>query len=370
MNNRIAPETLRTARLARAFTLKALSDETGISSATLSRIESGERQVDQSELNQLAEALGQPSAALCRSLVSDRLGLSAFYHRKMSRASGKAVRAVESQCMLNIVPLRELFSMVSMPEDTSVFTLNIDDARGSAEVAASMVRQAWKLPDGPIQNIFDVVESAGCVVIHTDFNIPEMDALYQKVAGAPPVFWVNSNKPLDRVRFSVAHELGHLILHEDRPIDDSQAEREADQFAAAFLMPRGDFRASCPARLKVPQLVELKKYWRCSMSAIARRARDTNRITPEQYTSIMIQFSKRGWRKHEPYPIIGESPSLLSQTIKSCMKSCEMLIEELAKSLLVPTEQLIDWLQPFPGQLPDPIKETPTLRLVNGISTD
>lgn len=365
----ISSETLKTARLACAMTLKSLSEATGISSPTLSRMESGDRVPSTDEAHTLASALNQPLEALCRPLVTEKLGLSAFYHRKLSRASAKAVQAIEAQCSLNIIPLRELFNMTEMPEDDSVFTIDLDDAKGSAEVAAHMVRQAWRLPDGPIDNIFKVVESVGCVVIHRDFGIREMDALYQKVAGSPPIFWVNSRKPLDRVRFSVAHELGHLILHEERPVDDGQAEREADEFASAFLMPKGEFKSTCPANLKIHHLVQLKRYWRCSMSAIVRRAKDTGRITPDQYKTLNIIMSKRGWRKCEPHPITPESPTLLANTINACITECELTIDELSQRLVVPVQQLRDWIQPFPGQVADPFAERPTLRLVTDPSS-
>jgi hypothetical protein len=44
-----------------------------------------------------------------------------------------------------------------------------------------------------------------------------------------------------RGRFDAAHELGHLVMHgHERPLPGPEAEREANQFASAFLMPRAD----------------------------------------------------------------------------------------------------------------------------------
>lgn len=300
--------------------------------------------------------------------MSERLGLSGFYHRKLSRAGVRSVNKVENQCLLDVVAIRELISLTDLDIPESVLSIHLDDARGDPEIAANMVRLAWQIPRGPIRDICSVVENAGCLVIHSDFGIPEIDALYQKVRGTPPIFWVNSRKPLERVRWSIAHELGHLILHEQQPVDEKLAEEQADQFASAFLMPRGDFRSECPSRLDIPELVEMKRRWRCSMVSIVRRAHGVGRISDQQYKNMMIKMSKKGWRRSEPYPITGESPKLLASAVKSCL-DCGLTEQDLADRLAVWVEQVQSWLQPFPGQRPQVSIDTesaPKLRLAFG----
>lgn len=348
------------------MSLSALAEKSGLSTATLSRLEHGKRQTTDTESEAIATALQMPIAALCRSLVSERLGLSGFYHRKLSRAGSKSVDRIENQCLLDVVAIRELVGMVDLDVPESVPTIHLDEAKGDPEQAANMLRLKWNVPRGPIQDVFATVERAGCLVIHSDFWIPEIDAMYQKVRGVPPIFWVNSRKPLDRVRFNVAHELGHLVLHEEEPIDNRLAEDQANSFASAFLMPRADFRGECPTRLRLPELVEMKRRWRCSMSAIARRARDVGRITEQQFTNIMINMSKQGWRTLEPYPITGESPTLLASIVRACLRLCEFTDEGLAERLAISTEQVRAWQQPFPGQRSAPNLESPRLRLANG----
>lgn len=363
------PATLRAARCAQGLSLSALAKRSGISAPTLSRLENGAREATNEETESLATALSIPAKALCRPLVSERLGLSGFYHRKLSRAGSRSVDKVEAQCVLDVVAIRELISLADVDMPESVMTIHLDDARGDPERAANMVRLAWQIPRGPIRDICAVVEKAGCLVIHSDFGIPEIDGLYQKVRGTPPIFWVNSRKPLERVRWSIAHELGHLILHEEEPVDDKVAEEQAELFARAFLMPTGDFRSECPSRLGIPELVEMKRRWRCSMVAIVRRAHNVGRISDQQYKNLMIAMSKRGWRKSEPYPITGESPTLLASAVKSCL-SCGLTEHELADRLAVWVEQVRAWQQPFPGQRP-PLRTNddgtpPSLRLAYG----
>lgn len=362
----LSPKTLKAARIAQSLSLSGLTGRCGISAPTLSRLESGEREATADEVASLAGALGLPAAALCRPLVTEQLGLSGFYHRKISRAGAKAVRAIESRCVLDAAPLRDLFDMVGPPGNDGLLSIDLDDAKGSPEMAAHMFRLKWQVPRGTIPDLFALVEAAGCVVIHTDFGVPKVDALYQKAPGLPPIFWVNSTKPLDRVRCSVAHELGHLVLHEDSPVECDRAEREADAFAAAFLMPRSDFRAECPGRLGVEQLIELKRRWRCSMAALARNAHHVGRITEQQYTNLMIALSKRGWRTCEPFGLTPETPTLLARTIRQCLQELEISEEGLADRLAISLGQLKSWRQPFPGGRPDPQSNEPALRFACG----
>ena len=363
----IFPATLQAARLARALSLTMLADACGISAPTLSRIESGKRPAEEDEIDRLAKSLAIPAAAICRPLVSERLGLSAFYHRKFSTAGARAVSQIEHQCLLDVVAFRDLIGMVGLQSSKPLITIYMDEMKGgSIEEAANRVRLVWQVPRGPIRDLCEVVENAGCFVIHSDFGLPEMDALYQKVGGVPPIFWVNSRKPLDRVRMSIAHELGHLILHEEQPVDNAVAEKQADTFASAFLMPRAEFRSECPSRLGIPELVELKRRWRCSMQEIVRRARDVGKIDERQYTNLMIVISKHGWRKQEPYPISGESPRLLANAVRKALTELHLTEEELADRLAIPVEQVRSWMQPFPGQKADPASDTPRLRYVTG----
>lgn len=362
----VDPATLKAARLAQGMSLAVLAERSGLSSPTLSRLENGSRESTEAETSSLSAALQMPVAALCRPLVSARLGLSAFYHRKLSTAGARAVDRVENQCVLDVVALREMFGMIDVPHPDVPLTIHLDEAKGDPEQAARMTRQRLSVARGPIRDIFEVVESAGCVVIHTDFGIPEMDAMYQQVRGVPPIFWVNSRKPLERVRWSLAHELGHLVMHEEEPVDEKLAEDQANAFAGEFLMPAADFRGECPSNINLTALVELKRRWRCSMQAIARRAEKLRRITPQQLKNIMIGFSKQGWRKQEPYPITGESPTLLARCVRSCLNTCQLTEEELAERLAISVGQVRSWQQPFPGQRASPDAPQPRLRLVSG----
>src|ERR1700734_2992321 len=97
------------------------------------------------------------------------------------------------------------------------------------------------LPRGPLQSVVENIESAGGIVVLARFGTNLIDGLSFRVEGVPPLFFMNKDVPGDRFRFSLAHELGHMVMH-SIPDDDEKMESEAHRFAAAFLMPASEIK--------------------------------------------------------------------------------------------------------------------------------
>jgi Zn-dependent peptidase ImmA (M78 family)/transcriptional regulator with XRE-family HTH domain len=347
MTGRFQPRTFAMARASRQLTLAQLANKTGLSTPTLSRIEQGLRDVAAYEVEVLANAVGYPTATMFETLPSDSLGLPTFYHRKLSAAGERKVCGVEGRCLMASIGLRNLLKLVDPETTHSIPKLDRDDYGGDPEKAASHVRLLWQMPRGPVVNLIEIIERAGGLVIHCDFGVDAMDALYQPAPQLPPLFWMNSNKPFDRARFSLAHELGHVVMHHVYT-EAAMAEEEADKFASAFLMPRADFRSECVTRLDFPMLAQLKQRWRVSMAAIVRRAHDLNAISDSQYRSILIRMSNM--RKVEPYPISSETPRLLAGLLQKFSEGYgKAAPEEIGDALRIPAELVAEWRQLWPG---------------------
>ena len=176
-----------------------------------------------------------------------------------------------------------------------------------AELTAQEVRQIWGLDDHPIESVTQLLEDRGGVVVGIPRTIDHFDGL----SG-----WINEHVPLtvtsmavspDRLRFNLAHELGHLLLH----CDDQNAklnETLAHRFAAAFLLPAPALRHALGDHrhhIEFAELGLLKQRFGISMQAITRRARDVGIIDETIYLSMCKDFSSRGWRKVEPYAFQG-----------------------------------------------------------------
>ena len=195
------------------------------------------------------------------------------------------------------------------------------------EKLAEQVRLQWGLGIGPIDNFQFILESHGIIVTSSKHVASVIDAFSQKVRigkgqqqGYVYIIAIAvGEKPIERLRFDMAHELGHILMHpweesdEDLDKDSFNArEKQANMFASALLLPRKAFMRDVMAyATEVDYYRHLKKKWRVSMQAMMYRARQLNIITGNQFSYMMRQVSKNGWRKHEP----GDAPGNLNSTI-------------------------------------------------------
>jgi Zn-dependent peptidase ImmA (M78 family) len=148
-----------------------------------------------------------------------------------------------------------------------------------------------------------------------------------------------------RRRFSAAHEIAHLILHRDRPTPGSaEHEREADRFAAEFLMPAADIAPLLPRRPDLAHLVELQQQWGVSVQALLRRCNDLGTISPHMYKRGMTAISQLGWRRSEPaLEYDGEWPAMLAEALR--LAGTRGVTEHvLADGLCLPAAEIRDLL--------------------------
>lgn len=187
------------------------------------------------------------------------------------------------------------------------------------EEAADKCRMHWGLGFGPISNMCRVLENAGAVITYFDGVSEKVDAL--SISRSRHIVIRNIFKEsIPRFRFDLAHECGHLVLHQGIETGDDVTEYQANRFASAFLLPRKTFSAEFPrmsSRLDWRAIYELKLRWKASAAAILRRAKDLKLIDEVQYYSGNRYLSKTGQRKAEYYDnrIPEERPELIENAI-------------------------------------------------------
>ena len=202
-----------------------------------------------------------------------------------------------------------------------------------------MMREYWLLPRGPIESVTASIEAGGGVVAISDFSTSMLDGISFRAAGVPPIFVMNSEVPGDRYRFSLAHELGHMVMHALPGDDDAKMEREANEFAAAFLMPATEIKPHLvPASIE--KFGRAKCYWKVSIKAAIRRAYELKIISPYDYRRLGISYSKAGYSRGEPFPIPREEPNLLPQMIDFHLNDLRYTVADLAKLLCVKDDDL------------------------------
>jgi Zn-dependent peptidase ImmA (M78 family)/transcriptional regulator with XRE-family HTH domain len=175
------------------------------------------------------------------------------------------------------------------------------------ERAAQFTRRLLGLgPHEPVPYLILAMERLGVVVLGLPHHGDRHDAFCGWRDGQPVMALLNG-APGDRLRFSAAHELGHLVLH-DEATPGPQAEDEADRFAAELLVPYDAMAFAIPQDVTLSALRLLKAQWRVSLRTLVRQGRAVGVIDDERYTSLFRQLSARGWTKQEPVQVAVEKP--------------------------------------------------------------
>ncbi|MEZ7279747.1 ImmA/IrrE family metallo-endopeptidase [Pseudoalteromonas sp. 68 DY56-GL68] len=170
------------------------------------------------------------------------------------------------------------------------------------EDIAITMRNEWGLGLNPIHDMIDTLESKGVMIICTDVETSKkFDGLAGNINGLPVVV-ISSAQSGDRQRFTLAHELGHLVLH-NRLSENLDEEKACNYFAGAFLLPSTSLiqhLGKSRTQLEAQELYMLKHEYGISMLASLYRALQSGVISPQTQKNMFIWFGKQGWRTQEP----------------------------------------------------------------------
>lgn len=310
-------EAIVTLRRAKGLTQQALADSAEITQAALSRYENELRSPDAAALATLAEALGVTAEFLQRAERADGAFMIEAHMRRRATAKPTVWRRLEAKLNVCRQHLEAVTETVDLVPRLSLPTF--DPMEYAPDEAARMVRMQWRMPAGPVRGLTRWLESAGCLIIAEDFGSlkggSRVDGLSQW-SGDAPVMLVNERAPTDRLRLTLAHELGHICLHSGELGGDP--EDEANDFAAEFLMPAAAIRPDL-RNLDLGRLHLLKRQWGVSMQALIERAHHLGTLAPTRRTSLYKALSKRGWRTKEPLSdeLAPEQPTLVGRLVNA-----------------------------------------------------
>lgn len=316
---------IRQARLAIGLTLEEVGERLGslgqpITKAGLSKYERNKSAPGPAFLVALGKVLGvKPNYFVTEPSVS--IEWLAFRKQvKMAKTRQEQVKAFAARVVEAQVWLQTTFYSQEKP----VFPRPAK-ARSPehAESAAQRLRAEWALGDGPIDSLTGVVEDRGGIVVaHPGIGTGrEFDGLAGWANRTIPITVVSENVPDDRMRYTLAHELGHLLM-DCAEVDSKEEEKLAHRFASALIVPAAVIRRELgPKRRRVAmrEFAILKRKYGLSMQSLVRRAFDLGIIEASQYKTLCAQFSQFGWRKEEPAKYVGdEKPArLLQMTLRA-----------------------------------------------------
>jgi Zn-dependent peptidase ImmA (M78 family)/DNA-binding XRE family transcriptional regulator len=330
-------------RQLRRVTQGELASAINITQGHLSKIEHGLTEPSEAVIEQISKELNLPRGFFFRKGRIYGLPISIQY-RKKATAGQHSLDYINALFNTHVLNLTALLTSVELKNEFEIPKLDIYEYKGNIEKIADSVRRNWLLPKGPIKNLTESLEQAGCIVIWCDLsNIPVYGLSF--VPGKHPCIFLNKNQPADKMRFTLAHELGHLVMHS---VPNSEMEKEADQFASAFLMPFDDIRKDLIGRVSLPRIASLKPLWRVSMQSLLVRAKAIGVISETQSRYLWQQISSLGLRMHEPPELDFdyEAPTLLESIFKIHMDNLGYSIDEIADMIKLHKSDLLN-MYPF-----------------------
>ena len=322
------------ARQYRAASQEQIAREAGLNQGYYSRIENGLTPDGPSSetVERIGSALNFPASFFYQKDGLAGLPLSIHpMNRRKSAVSERVLKQIHAELNIRLMHLRRYIRAVDIRPELPLPNIDVDDGGGPQEIARTL-RKAWLIPDGPVSNLTDYCERAGILVIWCELA-NGIDGVSMNVRDLPPCIFLNRGAPSDRMRFSLAHELGHAVMHR---IPTSDIEEEANAFAGELLLPEKQYR-----RLLVGQTITLewlarqKAYWKTSMAFLLYRAGTVGAITRHQSEYLWKKISALGWRTREPAEteFAHEPPSVFPRLIRLHSEDMRYDLETLQRLL-------------------------------------
>lgn len=340
-------ERLKAARKMAGLSLEELAQKAGeFTKQAISNYETGKRQPDSKTILRLAKLLNVRPEYF---LKKDEIRFEAFEYRKKARMGEKAKGIIEEKSRYVAERYLEIESLLGFDKKWENPLQKIEIKSGDdVEKAALELRKKWELGTDAIIKLIETVETYGVMIIGVEAD-ENFDGLTNFANGKPIIIYNERIKDNVRIRFTIAHELGHILLNLSEIKDNKEKEKLCHQFAGAFLLPKEkiylELGGKHRSKIAFRELISMKEEYGISMQAIAKRLQYLKIITDSAYTRFNIIVNKNKWRQNEPGEFkIEEKPErfknlvlrALAEEIISIGKAASLLntsISDLEKSV-------------------------------------
>lgn len=339
---------LRLARQCQSYSLNEVGDAVGKSRQYIHRLEAG-RDTPTAELVESLARFLKVAPSFLHEGVGVMIAEEAYHFRKLAttRVTTKQAALAKGELFRKLVDFIDTKLRLPACDFPSFEGGEADDI----ERAAERCRAYWGLGLGPIDNMVRVAENAGAVVTTFHDVSHEVDAL--SISARRPIIVTNNAKgSACRVRFDIAHEIGHFVMHEAMQTGDRATEAEANRFAGAFLLPRATFAKAFPplrgSSLNWAGISQLKMEWKVSKAAILYRARQLGLISEKQYKSgIIFGLNRKGEAivEKEDRLIPHEQPELIRNALRILEEKIGMNTQAVANQVHM-TRELLRYFLP------------------------
>lgn len=353
------PERVLALRDLLGLSLESLATSAGLKSqGYLSDIANGIRPFTEQHVQMLAKAVDFPEEFFY--VEAPDVESSSLNFRKLKQSKAKTTKKATQY-------FREASRIVQQTAATAGLKTKslpyVDEPDGLLEVevieeAAAATRALMGVtPSGPIPNLTRAVERLGIVVAPvaldpTDDEVRVVAEGHFGIShgdqqGVPVVGYFPGASP-DRDRFTLGHEVGHVVLHSHRTSTDP--EKEANRFAGALLISEEAARSLLYPTVTLNQLARVKAQFGISIQALIMRAAGLGIIDAKRQRSLFVQLSARGWRQNEPVEVEPEEPLLLRKLIELILPD-EPTTSEVEKHMALP-RAYVRAMAPLPSKRP------------------
>lgn len=344
------------AREFRGYSQSELSSKvSGLSQPNLSKYEKGLGGLSEELLKKIMNELKIPFNFLMEKVYCN---IENAHFRKRTTITKKHKRKLESVIKVTAYMVDKLNESIDWP-DFTLTPLDINEGY-TPEYIAQFTRKKLGLTQFmAVKDICSLLENHGVLIVEQNVSSEKFDGVSIITNNGTPLIIINKSIPNDRKRFTIAHELGHILMHiaGDFAISTHRdKEQEANNFASEFLMPKAAIFNTL-LNLKYSDLRDIKSFWLTSFASIIRRAKDLGCITAQRCTNLYIELSRRGQRKIEPWPVFIDSPNLYTEAYNIHCNVLNYSKDDFINGFSLSLDILIDLL--FPKT-----KVSPTLRVV------
>lgn len=317
--SKVNPSMIILARESRKLRQSELAKKIGLAQGTISKIEKHGIDVSPEIIQKISSVLNYGLTFFEQPGVPVPMVLS--YRRRINVAKSIITR-IDAVVNVRRIVIQRLLS--EMDISFSMVPVIECGKKNSPTDIARQLRKLWNITDGPIPNLTSLLERKKIVLLPVDFGTEYVLSRSILTDANHPIIAFNRMLLGDQLRFTLAYELGHLVMHTFCKVNSSRDIRhEANLFAIEFLMPQkviiNDLKKNDP---EILWLGELKQKWGTSMQSLLYRYNDLGIINEGRKNRILTSFSRHGIKRREPkeFDVPLDAPKLLSEIVADYKK--------------------------------------------------
>ena len=353
LERKIYGERIRQGRILRGLSQEQLAKQLDITRQAISNCEKNNINLNINNLLKMSEALELPLSFFYKSPVDDNEQIIFFRSKDIPKKTRDQLKEEINVFDKEIVRYFEnyiQFPTINLPNLKEILGEEVCNYKNETIIkACKEIRKYWNIGDKPIDNLAYLLQLNGFIISKQYINQNKTDGFSQRIGDKSYIF-VSANKECAvRTRFDLAHELGHLVLHNrlgKEDVEEKVIEKDADFFASEFLYPSDVFLNEIQDySIGFDRFIELKEKWKISIQAIVRKCKDLELISDDKYIYFQKRISYNKWRKNEPLDnrIVAEEPRLFEDIIELLLENSVITKKDILMDISLEKKDIIKY---------------------------